>query len=345
MSNNQKHYALTGKEWIEKLNRLNEVCPNTLKLQQYRFFCIYLAKINARDEGSRVVRFPVEEFQQIMELGRVNITHMKATTDNLLSQIVHIPRDDGGYDSFQLFKKCVVGKDNLERWYVEINAHDEALPLMFNLKEKYFKYRLENVLALKSINQIRLYELLKAKEHIGAELIIPLDLLKSQLGIGKKQYTRWENFKVRVIEPCRMAIENYTDICFTYEPIKRRNTVIGIKFNVYIKPIFDEDTESFKPDNVYTDPAMEHYASALGNEFNEETVRLIVNFTAEKITGKHDIYYHGDYGETERVYQCLADNYQRMCAKRANNPIDHPAAYIKKLITLDLDGEFDRDDC
>jgi plasmid replication initiation protein len=230
----QIHKVITGKEWIEKSNALNELRPNSLKLQEYRFFCIYLAKINARDESSRIVRFPVDEFKQIMELGRINIAHMKETTDKLLSQIVHIPRFNGGYESFQLFKKCIVGKDDNDHWYVEINAHDEALPLMFNFKEKYFKYRLENVLPLKSINQIRLYELLKSKENIGGTLEISLDSLKQKLGIDKRQYPRWNNFKMRVIEPCRLALQEHTDICFTYSPIKSGNRIVGIRFKMYI---------------------------------------------------------------------------------------------------------------
>jgi plasmid replication initiation protein len=337
MSNNQKHYPLNGKEWIEKSNSLNELRPNTLKLQEYRFFCIYLAKINARNEDSRIVRFPVDEFQQIMELGRVNITHMKETTDKLLSQIVHIPREDGGYDSFQLFKKCVVGRDNFGRWYVEINAHDEALPLMFNFKEKYFKYRLENVLTLKSLNQIRLYELLKAREHIGGTLDISIDILKQKLGIGKKQYPRWNNFKARVIEPCREALQGNTDICFTYVPIKEGNRIVGIRFTVYIMPeVIPEVTKI-----TYQSETAVYYAQALGEEFTEEAVLSVAQFAADNLTGHHELDNPCNISRKERIYKYLSDGYERLCNNRCNNRVDHPIAYLKKLIKLDFDGEFD----
>ena len=45
--------------------------------------------------------------------------------------------------------------------FYEIDAHDRALPLMFDFKNKYFKYELWNALRLKSPNQVRMYEILK----------------------------------------------------------------------------------------------------------------------------------------------------------------------------------------
>jgi plasmid replication initiation protein len=335
----KKPHTISGKEWIEKLNALNEICPNTLKLQQYRFFCIYLAKINARDKESRVVRFSIEEFQGIMELGRINMGHMKETTDKLLSQIVHIPRDDGGYRSFQLFKLCEVGKDKFGRGYVEINAHDEALPLMFDLKEKYFKYRLENVLMLKSVNQIRLYELLKAKEHIGAVLIVPLDLLKEQLGIGKKQYPRWNNFRARVIEPCRTALEKYTDICFTYAPIKKVNKITAVQFEVYT--VQAPETVPEMKIYSYQDPKAKYYGRALRCEFAEEAVILLATFVAKSLTSLSSLDNPYVSEHDEEIYGYLERAYAKFSHNRSNNKIDHPIAYIKKLIELDIKGEFE----
>ena len=126
--------ALKGTELIEKKNVLNELRSNNMTLQELRFFSIYLSKINARDKSTRVVRFPLSDFQRIMELGRMNIKHIKQTTDSLLMNVVHLPDERGGYTSFQLFKECAVSQDDYGEWYVEIDSHDKALPLMFDFK-------------------------------------------------------------------------------------------------------------------------------------------------------------------------------------------------------------------
>ena len=112
---------------VEKQNILNEIRSKNMTLQELRFFSIYLSKINARDISTRKVIFPLEDFQKIMEFGRLNINQLKNTTDSLLCKIVHLPTERGGYTSFQLFKECSVDQDEYGNWFVEIDAHDKAL--------------------------------------------------------------------------------------------------------------------------------------------------------------------------------------------------------------------------
>lgn len=207
---------IKGTELIEKRNILNEIRQNNMTLQQLRFFSIYLSKINARDLSTRVVRFPLSDFQKIMGLGKMNIQSFKNTVDSLLRNIVHIPTPTGGLTAFTLFTECTLEKDENGDWYVEINAHDKALPLMFDFKSHYFTYQLWNALQLKSVNQLRMYELLKQYEHFGKREIAVSEL-RELLGVPQKEYPRWDNFKIRILDSCQKALAENTDICFTYE--------------------------------------------------------------------------------------------------------------------------------
>lgn len=201
---------------VEKRNVLNELRANNLTLQELRFFSIYLSKINPYDTSTREVRFKLSDFQRIMDFKMLNIVQLKAVTDSLLTKIVHIPLESGGYDSFQLFKRCRIDKDSNGDWYVYINAHDDALPLMFDFKDRYFKYELWNALRLKSANQIRMYEILKQYENIGKRELSVKDL-RELLGISQKEYPRWDRFRDRVLDSCQQALKETTDICYTYE--------------------------------------------------------------------------------------------------------------------------------
>ena len=158
---------LFEKAIVQKQNILNELRATNLTLQELRFFSIYLSKINPRDKSTRTVRFKLADFKKIMDFKELKITRLKVTTDNLLTKIVHIPKESGGYSSFPLFNECEVDKDELGEWYVTIDAHNKALPYMFDFKDRYFKYELWNALRLKSANQIRMYEILKQYETIG----------------------------------------------------------------------------------------------------------------------------------------------------------------------------------
>lgn len=204
---------------VEKRNVLNELRANNLSLQELRFFSIYLSKINPYDKSTRNVRFPLDDFKRIMDFGKLNITQLKMSTDSLLGKKVHIPLESGGFEGVVLFSKCRVDKDNNGVWYVEICASIEALPLMFDFKDRYFKYELWNALKLRSATQVRMYEILKQYENLGKREIY-IDELRELLGIDKTEYsgrTGWSDFKKRIIDSCQDALKENTDICYKYE--------------------------------------------------------------------------------------------------------------------------------
>jgi len=198
-----------------------------------------LSKINTKDVSTRIVRFPLEDFQAIMNLGRINIKHMESTTSRLLCKIIKIRNENGGYTQFQLFKQCTVDKDDNDDWYVEIDAHDKALPLMFEFKEKYFKYHLWNALRLQSANQLRMYEILKQYENIGFR-ILGIDELRELLGLSSREYPRFGDFKTYVLNSCQKALALHTDIKFSYEPYGKKGK--GGKI-LQLKLIIEKNTD------------------------------------------------------------------------------------------------------
>ena len=103
---------------VEKRNVLNELRANNLTLQELRFFSIYLSKINPYDQSTRAVKFKLSDFQKIMDFKKLNIVQLKAATDSLLTKLVHLPKESGGFSTFQLFKECTVDKDSGGEWYV-----------------------------------------------------------------------------------------------------------------------------------------------------------------------------------------------------------------------------------
>jgi len=245
---------------VEKKNVLSEFRSNKMSLQELRFFSIYLAKINARDVNTRVVRFEISEFQRIMGLNQPNINHLKNITDRLLGKIAHVPSESGkGYIAFQLFKECKVDQDTNGTWYVEIDAHDRALPLMFDYKKDYFTYQLWNSLHLKSSNQLKFYECLKRWEYKGV-VTLSLEEIRDMLGLESHQHQRWERFRTIVLDICQKALEEYTDIKFTYDLIRKgtgrggaSQTITHIKFTIkknknHVDPLSLNDFINLQPD-------------------------------------------------------------------------------------------------
>ena len=288
---------LFEKAIVQKQNILNEIRSNNLTLQELRFFSIYLSKINPYDKSTRTVTFKLTDFQKIMDFKRLNIEQLKAATDSLLTKLVHIPKESGGYTTFQLFKECTIDKDSDGEWYVSIDAHDKSLPLMFDFKDRYFKYELWNALRLKSANQIRMYEILKQYETIGKREI-KVDDLRELLGIAPNEYPRWDRFKDRVIDSCQQALKQFTDICYTYERGKTETGGKWITIIFYISKnieydgqmtMLELDLQNYidldalkepKPEKtIEPDPELGDlgfYSSACGDEFTTAQMESII---------------------------------------------------------------------
>ena len=294
---------------VEKRNVLNELRSNNMTVQELRFFSIYLSKINPWDKSTRVVRFPIEDFQRIMGFGKLNIAQLRASTDSLLCKLVHIPDEDGrGMRTFQLFKECHIYQADDGKWYMEIDAHDKALPLMFDFKNRYFKYELWNALRLKSPNQIRMYEILKQYESIGwREISVPE--LRELLGIAPNEYDRWDNFRRKVLDSCQDALKESTDICYTYEKgksgaggkwlsiifhiFKNEDYIDQLTLSEFIntQPMLEnnsiaapeeqtvdpvsEDADGIEDTLAYDSELLQNLAEACNHEFGNEEMRLI----------------------------------------------------------------------
>lgn len=332
---------------IEKRNVLNEIRSNGMSLQELRFFSIYLAKINARDASTRVVRFLLSDFQRIMDYGKLNIAQLQHTIDSLLCKVVGVRLENGGFMRFQLFKSGTFSQDEAGNWYIEIDAHDEALPLMFEFKEHYFTYELWNALRLKSANQLRMYEILKQYEHVG-ERVIAIDELKALLGINPTEYPRYDNFKTRVLDSCKEALAEYTDIKFTYEPVGKKGKggkIIFLKFTIsrngnHVDHLslaeFIDGYVEVKQDGAglmgtgFENKQLDFMADACDREFNEAEMQVLYNFIVKIMPPSAGGNWQLD------AYGYLKSYYDELKLQAARMKITHRFGYLKKIIEADL---------
>lgn len=324
---------------IEKRNVLNELRANNLSLQELRFFSIYLSRINPRDESTRIVKFPLTDFQKIMGLGRMNIAHFKTSVDGLLTKIVHVPNENGGFEAFQLFKKCKVDKDDLGDWFVEINAHDDALPLLFDFKEKYFKYELWNALRLKSPNQIRMYEILKQYESLGKREITVKDL-RELLGIVENEYPRWNNFKAKVLDGCQRALKETTDICYTYErgKVGAGGKWLTIIFTIHKNEPTNKQMSIFEGFEQYLpEPEPEESPERL-SEALQNMILFADDLTKNEVK---EIYYAM---QEAAVYDDIFLSFKRLYQTAVNNNPKSLKGYILGIIKGDKDKDDTKED-
>ena len=113
---------------------------------------------------------------------------------------------------------------------VELIFAPAIIPLVTRLEEQFTSYELKQVSGLSSAYAIRLYEVLIAWRSTGKTPIIELFDFRQKLGVLEGEYSRFNNFKVRVLDPAIKQINEHTDITVKVEQHKTGRTISGFSF-------------------------------------------------------------------------------------------------------------------
>jgi len=211
-----------------------------MSLQELRLFSVYLSCINPRDKSTANVTFSLADLKKILNDGKRSIDHYRQVLDSLLVKRIAIEEKDGTFTGFTFFSQVELKKNEYGEWYAVLYATESALPLLFGFKSHYFKYRLWNVLNLRSKNHIRMFEILTQYVAAGSR-VITLDKLRNMMGLESESYLEYRVFKRDILIPCQKAIEECTDISFTFEVASKKGRKIdSLKFTIIKKKNFED---------------------------------------------------------------------------------------------------------
>ena len=108
-------------------------------------------------------------------------------------------------------------------------AFDERLkPYLLNLKDNFTSYQLKNILSLKSVYAIRMYELLKQYEVAKARTI-EIKELRSLLNISRGYRN---NDITKLLENVKEELTLKTDLTFNFEVFKKQQKLNEVKFTI-----------------------------------------------------------------------------------------------------------------
>jgi len=338
---------------VSKRNVLNEMRTTNMSIQELRLFSIYLSKINPKDISTKLVRFRIKDFQAIMDYkSRINTNYLRDVTDRLFTKIIEVPNEKGnGLYRFPFFKECQIYEDDDGDAFIEIEANERALPLIFEYKSNYFKYELWNALRLKGKNQLRMYEILKQYEHQGYRIISVKDL-RELLGIEDDRYPQYKIFNRAVLEKCQKALAEFTDISFTYEVhSKRKNKTHTLKFTItknkgYKDPLTldkfidlkklassDIDILDMHEDDIVPgmfsryEERLRFFYDALEKQFPRERMVVLCDLMAEKMP---HIFY-----DDKKCFDYLRRKYNEVKMRSIEGEVRNPFGYLKTLIGTD----------
>lgn len=215
------------KKWIEKANYLNAMISKDMSLTEFRFFCLYLSKINARDVSTRDVKIPLSDFEKIFGV-TLHTTHLRNAIRKIMSRTV-VVYDDDNEDILTLYSRFRYKRDNVR--FIEVSCNDKILPYLFDLKKNYTSYMLKNIVKLNSVAKIRFYEVMKQYEKLGS-IRLELGVLQKMISVS---VTEFRNFRQTQLEPIIKDINEYTDIVVSYEKNLSCRKVVALTFTIQNK--------------------------------------------------------------------------------------------------------------
>ncbi|MFC7561580.1 replication initiation protein [Paenibacillus farraposensis] len=291
---------------VSESNALIEARTN-LTLYEERIIYILASRIHPDDTNFKTHFFKVRDIAEVL-----NISHK---TNDFYKQIREI------LDNLQN-KKVIIHEQNLNstlqahwlaaaRYYhgkgtIELEFSSMLKPYLLQLQQNFTKFKLWNVLYLKSTYSSKLYKLLKRYLPLGKRSFT-LEELREKLEIEEGKYSRYSHLKNRILLGSQAELEMKTDIKFKLEEIKNGTKVVKIIF--HISP------------NAKTDPAGINDTDFIDHE---DTIQLLARFEVKKKVATVLI---KKYGE-----QQIRENIKYVYEKKRNAEVSNMAGYIVKAI-------------
>ena len=212
-------------ELVRKSNYLNQfTCYKSTP--QLKIFSILLSEIK-KNPNQEVYTLYIQDIFKEFGGSQENYNQLKNICKQMM-KIIDIPKERG-FCLTALFYKI----NTEEKGTIEFTVNPELIPQLLVLSE-FTSYYLKNIMHLKSAYSIRIYELLKqyaSKENSGWWKV-SIDDLRDILGIDKKQYKLYADFKRKVILVAQRELQETTDTAFAIEEHKRGRRVEMITFHI-----------------------------------------------------------------------------------------------------------------
>lgn len=209
---------------------------SNLSLNEIKILRLAIMQVIKEDKDFQTYRVNITDLAKLLDIDKHNIyREADKITTSLLKEIVYI--GDGNpkhkWKKFQWCSSC-----EYESGVLTIKLHEDLKPYLLNLSELYTQYVLEDILNLKSVYSIRIYELIreemkyqKVYANKEANIFLPIDVIRLSTDTEDK-YEKFAMFRARVIDAAINEINDKLQYYVTYEPVKESRKVIGFKFNI-----------------------------------------------------------------------------------------------------------------
>ena len=210
------------KELVIKSNSLIDM-QTDLSLMQLKVFT-KIIMCTVKNPNAEFYRFTMKELLEDFHIQSKHHTALKKATAGMIKAVILKNKD--GEVQLPLFTKVVYDKG-----VVDMYLHSDLKPYILDIKERYTKYFFKSITGLNSMYSMRIYELLKQYEFRKSRSF-ELEEFRFLLNITEGKYSKYTDFKKRVILSSQKELKEKTDISFSFEEIRERRRVVRLEFKI-----------------------------------------------------------------------------------------------------------------
>ncbi len=224
-----------------KVTRSNALARSRhqLGLMQNRVMYLLFSRIQRNEGELRVQQIPIAEIRDKLR-GRYGSFYdeLREAVTDLVGQKLYVEKANGGWKvmSWLTSAEYVRAGERAEGFdFLEIKLHEDLVPHLLQLKEKYNSIPLDALLALASSNSQRLIDILWHDSFAGERRLLEYDIedLKVRMNLSGK-YDRFRDF-TRVLDRVQSEFAEKTPLRFTYEGLKTGRAWNQIRFEVWFE--------------------------------------------------------------------------------------------------------------
>jgi plasmid replication initiation protein len=222
---------LDGKNLVTQSNNLVEA-RYTLSKNEQLILCAMISFINPEDKEFLTYKTSISQFSELLGIDKKSsMREIGVIVTRLLSRVITIETPNG----WEKFQWVSYAKADKKEDFLLLRFHDRLKPYLLALKKRFTSFRLDEVVDLKSVYSIRIYQLLRDYHGINkSDFIYDLSEFRAiVLGENSKKYINsFKNFRVNVLEKSKKELDEKGNLSFTFENIRIGRKIGRIKFSI-----------------------------------------------------------------------------------------------------------------
>lgn len=321
---------------VQKSLPLFSLWRSELSLAEFKILDVYLSRIDSHKPEKRAIMFEKGELEKILGVKKINNQDLKTRLIHLMGNVIEVPDDSikQGFKLVTLFEEAIAEQDDYGVWQVKLECTQKAMKYFFNIENLgYLRYKLRCITSLTSRYTYIMFIYLE-KNRYRKSWDVSLDELKQILDCDKEElYKEYKFFNQKILKRVQKEMHEKTECKYTYDPIKKGRTVVGIRFEVETLPKLEIEVPEAP---MAEDSNCQLWESVLSEwklsqeKLDEIATLLAVIPKVDQLAEKHD--------SEKAKYLYVAQKVAEIKRRDSEKPIRSKFAYLKKLLVKDSEN-------